>query len=141
MRPVRALSYLDMGESLSRILIAGVIFVIVVALGFASYTYGLREAQNAERHSISYIQTMLAFAQYKGYERIESLLLRKCYDAALAETQHLKNGQLSLIADNFRRAGNDPDIVAQIKERDPKLMELVLAGRIPELKPLTTTCP
>lgn len=84
---------------------------------------------------------MLAFAQYKGYERIESLLLRKCYDAALAETQHLKNGQLSLIADNFRRAGNDPDIVAQIKERDPKLMELVLAGRIPELKPLTTTCP
>lgn len=141
MRPVHALSYLDMGKSLSRILIAGVIFVIVAALGFASYRYGLREAQNAERHSIAYIQTMLAFAQYKRHERIESLLLRKCYDAALAETQQLKNGQLSLIADNFRRAGNDADIVAQIKERDPKLMELVLAGRIPELKPLTTTCP
>jgi len=119
----------------------GVILVVVAALGFALYRYGLREAQNAESQNLAYNQTMLAFAQYKAHERIESLMLRKCYDAALAETQQLKNEQLSLIADNFRRAGNPADIVAHIKERDAKLMELVLAGRIPELKPLTTTCP
>lgn len=52
---------------------------------------------------MAYVQATLAFGHYKANERIESLLLRKCYDAALAEVQQLKNLQLALLSDNSAR--------------------------------------
>ena len=124
-----------------RIVTGGIIIGVVLASAFASYRYGISEAQNAEIHSRAYIQTTLAFAQYKAHERIESLLVRKCYDAAVAETRQLRNEQLYLVADHLRRSGNDADLVAYMKDRDPKLTEIALKGQIPELKPLATTCP
>lgn len=84
---------------------------------------------------------MLAFGHHAFYENIESFLTQKCYDAALTEARELKNLQLTLLAENLRASSNDPKLVAYIKLRDPKLLETVQAGRLPELKPYTTTCP
>jgi len=78
---------------------------------------------------------------YKFYERIESLLLSKCYEAALTEARELKNLQLFLLSENMRQTGNHPELVEYINIRDPKVLETVLAGPVPEPKPYTTTCP
>lgn len=84
---------------------------------------------------------MLAFGDYKFYERIESMLVRKCYEAALTEAREQKVLQLRLLSENLRMSGNDPQLMGYIKLRDPKLLETVLAGRVPEPKPYSTTCP
>jgi hypothetical protein len=84
---------------------------------------------------------MLAFGRYKFYERIESMLLRKCYEAALTEARELKALQISLVSENLRAAGSGPELTEYIKIRDPELLKTVLAGPIPEPKPYTTTCP
>jgi hypothetical protein len=116
---------------------------IVVAV--VSFRYGVRVQQtehNREQdHSLAYAQAMLAFAHYKFYERIELLLVRECHEAALTEARGLKTLQLTLLSENLRASENDPGLVEYIKIRDPKLLETVLAGRVPELEPYTTTCP
>jgi hypothetical protein len=84
---------------------------------------------------------MLAFGHYKFYERIESLLVRKCYEAALTEAIETKALELKLVADNLRASDNDPELVEYIRTRDPRLLETVLAGRVTEPKTYTTTCP
>ena len=60
---------------------------------------------------------------------------------ALTEIRGLKNLQITLVSDNLRRTGNDPELLEYIKVRDPKVLETVMAGRVPELTPYTTTCP
>jgi hypothetical protein len=87
------------------------------------------------------LQATLAFGHLKSYERVESLLTRKCYEAALTEATELKNLQLALVSENLRESDNDPELVEYIKIRDPKLLETVLAGRVPQPKAYTTTCP
>jgi hypothetical protein len=90
----------------------------------------------------TYVESaLLAFGHYKFYERIESLIDRKCYEPALTEAQELKNLQLILLSENLRASGYDPELMEYIKFRDPKLLEIVLVGRVPELKTYTTTCP
>jgi len=84
---------------------------------------------------------MLAFGHHKFYEQIESLLVRKCYEAALTEARELKNLQITLVSENLRANDNDPELMEYVRTRDPKLLEAVVAGRVPELKPYTTTCP
>lgn len=91
--------------------------------------------------SLASVQATLAFGHLKSYERIESLLVRKCYDAALTEATELKNLQTALVSENLRASGNDPELVEYIKTRDPKLLETVLAGPVPQPKLYTTTCP
>lgn len=120
-------------------MLAGIVVV------FVSYRYGLHAQQTAENRredrNLAYTQAMLAFAHYKNNDRIESLLLRKCYEAALTETRGQKSLQLTLLSENLHATENDPELVEYIKFRDPKLLETVLVGRVPELKPYTTTCP
>jgi hypothetical protein len=117
------------------------ITLVAIAVAFASYQYGLHAQQAAEDRNLAYAQASLAFAHYKTNERIESLLVRRCYEAALTEARELKNLQVTLLYENLRATENDPELVEYIKLRDPKLLETVLAGRVPELKPYTTTCP
>ena len=122
------------------------IWIILIILGSVvlasvSFRYGLYAHQATEKRNMAYVQATLAFAHYKTNERIESLLLRRCYEAALTEAREQKNLQVTLLYENLGRTENDPELVAYIKIRDPKLLETVLAGRVPELKPYTTTCP
>jgi hypothetical protein len=117
------------------LILAGIVLAVV------SFRYGLNAQRSAEKHDMAYAQATLAFAHYKTNERIESLLLRRCYKAALTEARELKNLQVALLYENLLRTENDPELVEYIKIRDPKLLETVLAGRVPELKPYTTTCP
>lgn len=120
----------------------GIISIVLasVAIAYVSFRWGLRAQQTEENHSVAYAQATLAFGHYKFYERIESLLLRKCYEAALTEAMELKNLQLVLLSDSLRATENDSELVEYIKIRDPKLLETALAG-VPERKPYTTTCP
>jgi hypothetical protein len=111
-----------------------------IVVAFVSFRYGLHAQPSAEKHNMTYAQATLAFAHYKTNERIESLLLRRCYEAALTEARELKNLQVTLLYENLVRTENDPELVEYIKIRDLKL-ETVLAGRVPALKPYTTTCP
>ena len=114
---------------------------MVAMVAWASYRYGAWSEYRDDKFNIAYVQTTLAFAHYDGYQQIESLLLRKCYEAALTQAQGLKNEQLVLMHENLRATGDDPDLVEYLKVRDPKVLEALLAGRVPELKPWTTTCP
>lgn len=112
-----------------------------IGLALVSYRYGLHAQQRVESSAVAYGQATLALANYKFYERLESLLLSKCYEAALTDARELKNLQLFLLSENLRRTGNHPELVEYIKLRDPKVLETVLAGSVPEPKPYTTTCP
>jgi hypothetical protein len=117
------------------------IIVAGIAVAYASFLYGLRAQYTELNRSLAHVQATLAFAHYKGYQRLESLLMRKCYDAALTQARGLINEQLRLLADNLRETGNDPELVEYIKLRDAKALEIVLTGRVPEAKPYTTYCP
>lgn len=117
------------------------IVVVGIAVAYASFLYGLRAQYTDLSRSLAHVQATLAFAHYKGYQRLESLLLRKCYEAALTQARGLIDEQLRLLADNLRETGNDPELVEYVKVRDPKVLETVLAGRVPEAKPYTTMCP
>lgn len=130
-----------MKETLGRFGFVAFMVIVLAAAAFVSYRYGIHSAHRGEDHSSANIQATLAFAHYKISERFESLLLKKCYDAALIEIQQHKNSQVVLLSDNLRTTKNDPELVEYIKLRDPKLLEIVLAGRVPELKPYTTKCP
>jgi hypothetical protein len=59
----------------------------------------------------------------------------------LTEARELKNLQVTLLYENLRATENHPELVEYIKIRDPKLLEIVLAGRVPGPKPYTTKCP
>jgi hypothetical protein len=117
------------------------IMLASIVVAFASYRYGVHAQQKAEYRNAAYSQATLAFGHYKVNERIEWLLLQRCYDAALTEVRELKNLQLTLLSENFRATENHPELAAYIKLRDPQVLETVLAGRVPELKPYTTFCP
>jgi hypothetical protein len=121
----------------------GVILIVVagIVLASASFQYGKHAQRTEWNFSLAHTQAKLAFAHYKANEEIESLLLRKCYDAALTQAQGQKNLELTLLYENLRETGNDPELVEYIKIRAPKLLETVLSGRVTELKSFTTTCP
>ena len=110
-----------------------------MVVGFASY--GDQGQRTQENHSLAYAQATVAFAHYKTLERIEFLLTRKCYDAALTEARWHKNAEILLLAENFAATGKDPELMAYIKLRDPKVMQVILSGRLPDLRPVTTECP
>jgi hypothetical protein len=123
--------------------LAWVVPLVVVAfvIGSVSFRYGARTERSDESHSLASVQAMLAFNHYKTYERIESLLLHKCYDAALIEVGGFKTEQLFLASENLRQTNGDPELVEYIKLRDPKVLDAVLSGPVPKPKPFTTTCP
>ena len=114
--------------------------VIVVAAGL-SYWFGLRAGQEVENQNLASTQAMLALGHYRSYQRLESLLVRKCHEAALTEATQLKNLQVSLLASNLRASGNDSELVAYIKTREPQLLDEISVGRVPELRSYSTTCP
>jgi hypothetical protein len=126
-----------------RVKLAWVIPLILAAFAIAaaSFLYGGHTQRTDENRSLASVQAMLAFNHYKTYERIESLLSKKCYDAALIETGGLKSEQLFLLSENIRQTNGDPELVEYIKLRDPKVLAVVLSGGVPEPKPFTTTCP
>ena len=117
------------------------IVVAAVVVALVSFRYGVHAARTEENRSLASTQAMLAFGHHKFYEQIESLLVRKCYEAALTEARELKNLQITLVSENLRANDNDPELMEYVRTRDPKLLEAVVAGRVPELKPYTTTCP
>ena len=53
-------------------------------------------------------------------KRDPSFFLADHYEAALTEIRGLKNLQITLVSDNLRRTGNDPELLEYIKVRDPK---------------------
>jgi hypothetical protein len=53
----------------------------------------------------------------------------------------MRDLQVVLLAENLRATGNDPNLLAYIRPRDPELLKSVLAGHTPELQTYTTTCP
>lgn len=124
-----------------KILWTSVAAIVIVIVGFASYRLGNSTQQDMENRNVAHVQATLAFAHYKTIERLESLLQRKCYDAAVAEIGEFKKAQLVLLSENFRASGSDAELTQYIKTRDPKILEIVLSGPIPELKPFTTQCP
>jgi hypothetical protein len=123
-----------------------VLWVVVIVLGVltaaaVSYQYGRFTEWTAGGRSFAYTQAVLAVGHYKAYERIESFLALKCYDAALKEASELKNLQITLAYENLRASDNDAELVEYIRTRDPNLLEAISSGRVPELKSYTTTCP
>lgn len=120
-----------------------VVVLIGIAASFGSYRYGVYEDQAMQSYASAYVQATVAFADYKAMDRIESLLQRKCYEAALVEAREQKNLQLKLLSDNLVETGNAPELVEYIKarDRDGKILGAIREGRIPEPKPYTTSCP
>lgn len=112
-----------------------------IAVGVGAYRYGRSLDIEEANFLSSHTQATLAFAHYKGYGAIESLLKRKCLEAALTESRESKNYQIKLMASNIKRTNNDPELIEYIRLREPKLLEDILSGQIPEINPYTTTCP
>lgn len=125
----------------SKFIWLGLTMFICIVAAFVSYRYGVHAQRTGWTFSLAYTQAKLAFAHYKDNEEIESFLLRKCYEAALTQVRGQKQLELTLLHENFRKTEKDPELAEYIKVRDPKLFENLLAGRVPELKPFTTTCP
>ena len=113
---------------------------IVGALVFGCTSYGDQEQRKQEHHSLAYAQATIAFAHYKTLERIEALLARRCYDAALSEARWHKDAELVLLSQNVVATGKDQELMEYIKARDPKVTQLILSGPLPDPKPLTTEC-
>ena len=123
----------------AKVAIPLVIALFIIAI--AGYWFGASRSHAELGPAVAYTQAQLAFGHHKFYERIESLLERKCYEAAMTEARELKKLQLVLISDNLSRAGNDHELIEYMKLRDSKVVEIVLSGKLPELKTYTTTCP
>ena len=114
--------------------------VAAVTLAIMSYWYGAYLQRRTEARDLAYVQATLALAHVKSYENLESLLLRKCYDAALTVASGLKTEQVYLLYENFRDTGQDATLAEYIKGRDPGLLNAVLVGQVPAPKPYTVTC-
>jgi hypothetical protein len=125
----------------SKLLTAMFVMLVTAAVATLSFRYGASLSLADETASVAYTQTLIAFGHYKSYERIESLLERKCYEAAKTEAKELKKLQVVLVSDNLRRTGNDQELIEYMKLRDPSLLEAIMAGRIPELQSYSTSCP
>jgi len=121
--------------------ITSIVLAMALMACAASFQYGNRMQKADRERDVAYAQAMLAFDHYKSYERIEAMLARKCYEAAMTETHALKNEQLVLLAENLRATGNDPELVEYVRKRDPQVLAAVLAGKVPQLSSYTTTCP
>lgn len=123
-----------------RVIILFVLINLIVAA--ASFGAGWQmKRMKPDESGVYYTQAMLAFGHYTSYERIKVFLERKCYDAALMDAREMQNLQMVLLADNLRGTGNDPELLEYIKARNPDLLKAILAGKIPELRSYTTTCP
>jgi hypothetical protein len=94
-----------------------------------------------DNRALASVQAVLAFGHHASYERIESLLVRKCYEAALTEAGSSRTCNLHSCLKIFARATTTPSWWSTSRSGDPKLLETVAAGRVPELKTYTSTCP
>jgi hypothetical protein len=129
---------------LAAVVVASVSFRYGAQVQRAEENHNLAYAQvqrAEENHNLAYAQAILAFGHYKSYERVESLLAQKCYEAAITDARELKNLQLTLLSRNLHATDNAPELMEYIKLRDPKVLETVVAGRVPEPRTYTTTCP
>ena len=128
---------------MGRLKLAWVIPLVLAAfvIALVSFLYGRHTERTDENRSWASSQAMLAFGHYVSYGRIESFLTHNCSEAALTEARELKKLQLVLVSRNLRASDNNPELVEYIKLRDPKHLEVVAAGQVPELKTYTTTCP
>jgi hypothetical protein len=115
--------------------------LLVGAAAVLSYWYAVHTERAAASYASAYTQAALAVAHFKSYETIESLIERKCFDAALTETRELKNLQITLASENLRASNNDPELIDYMRTRTPKLHEAISSGQVPSLKTYTTTCP
>ena len=90
-----------------------VILIILTAFAAAAVAlrYGVPAQRTEDNRSLASAQAMLAFGHYKFYERLESMLVQKCYEAALTETRELKKLQLALVSRNLRASDNEPGLV------------------------------
>jgi hypothetical protein len=115
--------------------------VLVGAAAAVSYGYAVYTARGAASHALAHTQALLAVGHFRSYERIESLIERKCFEAALTEARELKNLQVTLASENLRATDNDTDLIEYMRTRAPKLYEAISTGRLPPLKTYSTTCP
>jgi hypothetical protein len=119
---------------------------VFVALSVAtaaavSYGYAVYTGRAAGSHALAHTQAVLAVGHFRSYEQIESLIERKCFEAALMEARELKNLQVTLASENLRATHNDPELIEYMRTRAPKLHETISSGRLPALKTHTTACP
>jgi hypothetical protein len=119
----------------------GFVLLLVAAAAALSYGYAVHTERAARGYASAHTQAVLAVGHFKSYERVESLIERKCFEAALTEIRELKNLQVTLASDNVRATNNDPELIDYIRTRAPKLHEAISSGRLPSLKTYTTTCP
>ena len=120
----------------SRFVVATVLGLLFLGLLFAAYRFGQIHMQ----HRMYSMKAMLNFANYSVYASITNDMEKKCYESALIQARATRDLQVRLLADNLRGAGKDPALLAYIKLRDPKLLNMVLSGQIPEEHSFTTTC-
>lgn len=111
-------------------------FALSLALAGATYQLGRYRGHR----DVYRTQAILAFGHYKFYGYIADYPQKKCYEAALAEATGQRDAEIFLFAENLRMTGNDPDVLAYVRFRDPELLKSVLSGHTTEMRPFSTTC-
>ena len=125
----------------SKFVIAVLFVLSTIVVAALSFRYGAHVQKAEENIGLAYTQAVLAYGHYRTYERIESLLERKCFSAAMTELRESKKLQLVLASDNLRASNNHPELVEYIRLRDEKFLDTIMAGTVPHLTSYTTTCP
>ena len=120
----------------SRAIFIVALFAVCLVIAVAAYQLG----RHRGHRDVYRTQAILAFGHYKYYAYIADYLEKRCYDAALAVATGLRDEQISLFADNLRRTGDDPGVLAYVRFQDPEFLKSVQSGHTQEMKPFTTTC-
>ena len=115
-----------------------VIALVTLSLVLAGAAYQLGRSRG--HRDVYRTQAILAFAHYRFYASIADDLEKMCYEVALAEAKGHRDEQIVLFADNLRKTGNDPGLLAYFRLREPALLKSVLSGHTPELRSFSTTC-
>lgn len=128
-----------MNRSTLVLVISLVLLNLVLAAG--AYQIGRQIQRDRDDRIAAGSAAEIALANYTVYSRIAAELEKKCYDAALSEARGFGSGQVVVMADNLRMAGNMPDVLDYIGRRNPDLLKSVRSGHLPELRDYETTCP
>ena len=114
------------------------LFMLGTAL-YASFEAG-RRLHSSTLVEVAYAQAMLAVFHHKSYDEIERFLERGCDKAALLVAKEMKKLQVVLLSENILIAGNPPELLEYVEQRDSQLFDAIVAGRVPELESYDLPC-